>query len=154
VTPSSTTSSLVSIRLPSSSQNTTRSVLSCQACKQDHLHTYFAQCLNTNVVFSDGRAVTSDAQLWAVPDAIVARTPNEKTPENIRVPRAMIAGRADCVEGSICNENDDCYQYNCVSCQLSVPAPCNFGSCPPTAPNGECYINIGSPTRDLPWSIT
>ncbi|USP74929.1 hypothetical protein yc1106_02203 [Curvularia clavata] len=32
----------------------------------------------------DGRAVTSDAQLWAIPDTIVAGTPNVKTFKNIR----------------------------------------------------------------------
>jgi hypothetical protein len=93
------------------------------------------------VIFSDGRAVTSDAQLWAVPDGIVARTPNVKASENIRVPRALIAGHvADCVIGSNCNEDDDCPAYNCVEyIGADVPAPCNFGACPPTSPDGGCH---------------
>jgi hypothetical protein len=114
---------------------------SCQACKQLHLHVCPVEWLNTNVLFSDGRAVTSEAQLWAVPDTIVARTPNVKSSENIRVPSALIAGRLpDCNIGKTCNQDDDCPEWNCVQCVgADSPGPCMNGACPPVSPDGGCH---------------
>jgi hypothetical protein len=88
--------------------------------------------------------VTSEAQLWAVPDGIVARTPNAKSSKNIKVPSALIAGRLpDCVSNSTCNEDNDCPEYNCLACiGNDVPALCMNGACPPTLPNGNCLGNI------------
>jgi len=98
--------------------------------------------LGTNVIRSDGRAVTSDAHLWAVPAGVVARTPNARTSENLKVPKTLFASRPDCVEGAICNERDDCYEYNCLRC---VPAGSTPGECLPQggcpsipSPNGQC----------------
>ncbi|KAH6883217.1 hypothetical protein BKA58DRAFT_448009 [Alternaria rosae] len=90
----------------------------------------------------DGRAVTSATQLWAVLAGVVARTSNARTSENLKVPKTLIVSGPGCVEGAICNETPDYFEYNCLRCVpvRSTPGEClPQGGCPSIpSPNGEC----------------
>jgi hypothetical protein len=117
MTLSSTTSNSASDKLPNTSRDSASNRPRMQACKQTHPYTYIiASGTNTNVLFSDGRDVMSYAQLWAVPDDVVAREPIVTTSET-KIPRKLLAHdkRAECVS-HICDEEADCYEYNCARC--------------------------------------
>ncbi|KAF1828857.1 hypothetical protein BDW02DRAFT_584170 [Decorospora gaudefroyi] len=82
----------------------------------------------------DGRDVTSDAQLWAVPDEILPREPTVRI-SDAKKPRALYGNqkRAECDHGHTCDEHDDCYQWNCRRCVRDPPFGCP-SFCPITKP--------------------
>jgi hypothetical protein len=129
-----TTSNSASVKLRSKLNYSANQAFT-PACKKTHLHTYpITKWTNANIIFSDGRDVTSDAQLWAVPDEILPREPAVRTSE-VKMPRALFAKqkRAQCDTGHGCDEAADCYEWNCARCVRDPPVGCP-SFCPTTPP--------------------
>ncbi|KAH7392468.1 hypothetical protein DE146DRAFT_662538 [Phaeosphaeria sp. MPI-PUGE-AT-0046c] len=75
----------------------------------------------------DGRHVTSEAQLWAVPAEIHALSLKETKTET-KTARELFANekRAECRQVYECRNEEYCYQWNCSRCIADPPFGCGL----------------------------
>ena len=71
----------------------------------------------------DGRAVTADAQLWAVPDDVIPRGPTATTPKPKTKKSLLEVAAAEC-RSYACEDSDECVnEYNCAECDVFYECP-------------------------------
>lgn len=138
-TPPTTPSSITSNSASTRSKNTSRLSADQVFVPEYKCTSQTFSAAVTSATRSDGRTVTSDAQLWAVPEEILPHTPTSSAKKVAAKTLFAPQQRPDCALAQTCDQVEDCWEHNCSRC-IREPV---FG-CPSLActPQYRCAFNI------------